>query len=180
MWKFHLDGREIRNTLTRISDDRNMDLDSIDTVFRNNISKDIVISRSISDTNKQNLSLNSMDQPFRINYLEHRHIQEERVENRQESISQQYRQHCKKLHLKSCETFRIKQEIIRVYLNSKHKIFRKEVSKFVPKIFYPVRIYQLFIRDNSLEVYFPVRALEYVSRIVTILPNFLYLSRCKQ
>jgi len=159
-----------------------MDLDNIDIVFRYNISKAIVLSRSNSDTNKQNISRDSLDQLFRLNCLELRNTLEERFGNRQERtrMSQQYRQQCKKLYLKSCETFRIKQEIIRVSLNSKHKLFRTEVSMFVLKIFYSVTIYQLFIRENIVEFYFPVRALEYASRIVTILPNLLYLFRCKQ
>jgi len=111
-----------------------------------------------------------MDQLFRLNCFELRNTLEERVGNRQEGtrMSQHYRQQCKKLYLKSCETFRIKQEIIRVSLNSKHKLFRTEVSMFVLKIFYYVTIYQLLIRENSLEFYFPVRALECVSRIVII------------
>jgi hypothetical protein len=157
-----------------------MELDSIDTVFQYNILKAIVISCTILDTSKQNLSLKSMDQPFRFNYLELRHTLEERVGNRQEVRSQQYRQQCKKHCLNSCETFRIRQEIIRVTLNSKYKIFRKAVSKFVLKILYPLRIYQLFILANSLEFYFPVCALEYVSTVVTISPNLLYLFRFKQ
>lgn len=115
--------------------DRKMYLDSIDTVFRFSASKAILISRSISGTNKQNMSVDSMDQLFRLNYLELRHTLKERVENRQENMSQQYQQQCKKLYLNSCETFRTKQEIIRVSVNSKRKLFQRRYPSLYLRFF---------------------------------------------
>jgi hypothetical protein len=131
-----------------LDNDRKNNLNSIGTVFLNNISKAIIISQSISDIDKTYLATVSTSTSDTASWTSSysRKACWKQTKTYVVTVSIKYYDTL----LKSYETFRIKRENAGVSQNSTRTIFLKEVAKFRLNILRLVRLHQSFIHENSL------------------------------